>query len=132
VSGVYIIVLAFLALALIALVGVWFYARRVKDELDTAPSAVTGARAALELAPENVARLRELSAEPILLKQGEEGVRVQIEHRPMLPLMAFAGQGAVSAALNEAAMRVSQRWGPKWVVLLSASEDGTVSAQRLA
>ena len=75
---------------------------------------------------------KELSAEPILLKQGEEGVRVQIEHRPMLPLMAFAGQGAVSAAFNEAAARVSERWGPRWVVLLSAREDGTVSAQRLA
>ena len=131
-SGVYIVVLVFLVVALVALVGVWYYARRVKGDLDTAPSAVTGARAALELAPDSVARLRELSAEPILLKQGEEGVRVQIEHRPMLPLMAFAGQGAVSAALNEAAARVSERWGPKWVVLLSARDDGTVSAQRLA
>ena len=131
-SGVYITVLVFLVLALLALVAVWFYARRVKDDLDTAPSAVTGARAVLELTAESAARLRDLSAEPILLKQGEEGVRVQIEHRPMLPLMAFAGQGAASAALNEAAMRVSERWGPKWVVLLSAREDGAVSAQRLA
>jgi hypothetical protein len=132
VSGVYIIVLIFLAVALLALVAVWFYARRVKDDLDTAPSVATGARAVLELTPESAARLRDLSPEPILLKQGEEGVRVQIEHRPMLPLMAFAGQGAASAALNEAAMRVSERWGPKWVVLLSAREDGAVSAQRLA
>jgi hypothetical protein len=132
VSGVYIVVLVFLAVALIALAPVWFYARRVKDDLDTAPSAVTGVTAALELSSESAARLRELSAEPILLKQGEEGVRVQIEHRPMLPLMAFIGQGAVSAAFNEAAARVSERWGPKWVVLLSAREDGTVSVQRLA
>ncbi len=131
-SGVYVVVLIFLVVALLALLAVWFYARRVKDDLDTAPSAVTGATAPLELSAESVARLKELSAEPILLKQGEEGVRVQIEHRPMLPLMAFAGQGAVSAALNEVAMRVSERWGPKWVVLLSARDDGTVSAQRLA
>ena len=131
-SSVYVYVLIFLVLALLALAGVWFYARRVKGELDTAPSAATGARAVLELSPDSVVRLRELSAEPVLLKQGEEGVRVQIEHRPMLPLMAFAGQGAVSAALNEAAARVSERWGPKWVVLLSARDDGTVSAQRLA
>ena len=131
-SGVYVVVLVFLVVALVSLVGVWVYARRVKGDLDTAPSAVTGARTVLELTPESVVRLRELSAEPILLKQGEEGVRVQIEHRPMLPLMAFAGQGAVSAAFNEAAARVSERWGPKWVVLLSAREDGTVSAQRLA
>ena len=131
-SAVYVYVLIFLVVALLALAGVWFYARRVKGDLDTAPSAVTGARAVLELAPESVARLRELSAEPILLKQGEEGVRVQIEHRPMLPLMAFAGKGEVRAALNEAAVRVSEQWGPKWVVLLSARDDGVVSAQRLS
>ena len=73
----------------------------------------------------------ELSSEPILLKQSEEGVRVQIEHRPMLPLMAFVGKD-VSAALTEAAGRVSEQWGPKWVVLLTAREDGDVSVQRLA
>jgi len=132
VSSVYVYVLVFLVVALVALVVVWFAARRMKTDLDTSPSAVAGARAALELAPDNARRLRELSAEPILLKQGEEGVRVQIEHRPMMPLMAFVGKGEVSAALNEAAVRVSEQWGPRWVVLLSAREDGRVSAQRLA
>ena len=73
-----------------------------------------------------------LSAEPILLKQGEEGVRVQIEHRPMMPLMAFAGQGRSSAALYETAARVTERYGAKWVVLVSAREDGRVTVQRLA
>jgi hypothetical protein len=132
VSGVYVVVFVFLGIALIALLAVWYYARHVKNDLDRSPSAVAGSRASLELNPDNVRRLRELSNEPILLKQGEEGVRVQIEHRPMLPLMAFVGRGEVSAALNEAAMRVSEQWGPKWVVLLSARDDGTVSAQRLA
>jgi hypothetical protein len=131
-SGVYVSVLVFLVVALIALVVIWYYARRVKNDLDTSPTGFTGARAVLQLTPEHCSRLRELSAEPILLKQGEEGVRVQIEHRPMLPLMAFAGQGAVGGALYEAAARVSEQWGPKWVVLLAAREDGTVSAQRLA
>lgn len=131
-SGVYLYVLVFLVVALLALLGVWFYARRMKTDLDTSPSAVTGARASLEISPESARRLRELSAEPILLKQGEEGVRVQIEHRPMMPLMAFVGSGEVSAALNEAAGRVSEQWGPRWVVLLTAREDGAVSAQRLA
>ena len=131
-SGVYVVVLVFLVVALLALVAVWFTARRMKTDLDTSPSAVTGVRATLELSPDSVSRLRELSAEPILLKQGEEGVRVQIEHRPMLPLMAFAGKGEVSAALNEAVVRVSEKWGPKWVVLLTSRDDGTVSAQRLS
>jgi hypothetical protein len=131
VSGVYLVILVFLIVALVALVIVWVLARRMKNDLDVAPSAVAGARASLELTPDNVARLHQLSEEPILLKQSEEGVRVQIEHRPMLPLMAFVGKD-VSAALNVAAMKVSEQWGPRWVVLLTAGEDGSVTAQRLA
>jgi hypothetical protein len=131
VSGVYVWVLIFLIVALVALVIVWFVARRMKSDLDVSPSSVAGARASLELEPANVSRLHQLSEEPILLKQNEEGVRVQIEHRPMLPLMAFVGKD-VSTALTEAAGRVSEEWGPKWVVLITAREDGSVSAQRLA
>ena len=130
-SGVYVAILIFLFVALVALIVVWVIARRMKSDLDTSPSSVAGARASLELAPASAARLYDLSVEPILLKQNEEGVRVQIEHRPMLPLMAFVGKD-VSAALNEAAMRVSEQWGPRWVVLLTAGEDGSVTAQRLA
>jgi hypothetical protein len=131
VSGVYVVILIFLVVALVALLVVWVVARRVKSDLDTSPSGVAGAKASLELAPDNAARLHQLSAEPILLKQSEEGVRVQIEHRPMLPLMAFVGKD-VSAALNEAAVRVTEKWGARWVVLLTAREDGSVSAQRLS
>jgi hypothetical protein len=131
VSGVYVVILIFLVVALVALIVVWVVARRVKSDLDSSPSGVAGARVSLELTPDNVTRLHQLSAEPILLKQSEEGVRVQIEHRPMLPLMAFVGKD-VSAALNEAAVRVTEKWGGKWVVLLTAREDGSVSAQRLA
>jgi hypothetical protein len=124
-------VLVFLGVALVALFLVWYFARRVKSDLDSAPTAAAGARASLEMTPVNVTRLHELSTEPILLKQSEEGVRVQIEHRPMLPLMAFVGKD-VSAALTEAAGRVSEQWGPKWVVLLTARDDGSVKVQRLA
>ncbi len=130
-TGVYVWILIFLVVALAALVAVWAYARIVKRDLDTSPTAVAGARAILEVTPAHAARLHELSPEPILLKQSEEGVRVQIEHRPMLPLMAFVGQD-VSKALTEASVRVTEQWGPRWVVLLSAGDDGTVSAQRLA
>jgi hypothetical protein len=132
VSTTYIAVILFLGAAVVALIIVWFYARRVKGGIESSGGPVAGARVVLELTPDTVTRLRELSDEPILLKQGEEGVRVQIEHRPMLPLMAFVGQGAVSAALNESAARVSEQWGPKWVALINAREDGTVSVQRLA
>jgi hypothetical protein len=115
---------------LVALVVLWWYARRVKKDLDH-PEIVPGARGVVELRPESIEHLRHLSAEPILLKQGEEGVRVQIEHRPMMPLMAFVGQ-EVSAALGEAAVAVSERYGPVWVVLLSPGADGRATVQRLA
>jgi len=130
-SGTVILVLVFVAVALVALVAVWYFARRVRSDLDVAPTAAAGASASLEMTPVNAMRLHELSAEPILLRQSEEGLRVQIEHRPMLPLMAFVGKD-VSAALTEAAGRVSEQWGPKWVVLLTARGEGSVSVQRLA
>jgi hypothetical protein len=131
VSGLIWLILALAVLALAALAVVWYLARRVKRGLDDAPTAVAGATAALELTPGNAARLHELSREPILLKQSDEGVRVQIEHRPMLPLMAYVGKD-VSSALTEAAVRVTQQWGPRWVVLLTTREDGSASVQRLA
>jgi len=130
-SSVYLTIIVFLTVALIALVIVWYYARRMKQELDDSSAIVAGARGVIELRPESVEQLRALSAEPILLKQSEEGVHVQIEHRPMMPLMAFLGRD-VSAALQEAAGEVSERYGVKWVVLVSAHEDGRVTVQRLA
>jgi hypothetical protein len=130
-NSIYIWVMIFAAIALVALFGVWVYARRVKRELDDISPAVAGVRATFELSPGRADGLRGLSAEPILIKQGEEGVRVQIEHRPMLPLMAFVGQD-VSTALTEAAARISEKWGPRWVVLLSTGVDGSVTAQRLS
>jgi hypothetical protein len=126
----YIIVLLFLLVVLAALLVLWWYARRVKQDLDQ-PEIVAGARGVVELRPESLAQLRQLSSEPILLKQTEEGVRVQIEHRPMMPLMAFVGRD-VSSALGEAAVAVSERFGPVWVVLLSPQEDGNATVQRLA
>ncbi len=130
-SSVYIWVMVFAVVAVTALGVVWFFARRVKRELDEGSSMATGTRTTFELAPRSADNLRGLSVEPILIKQNDEGVRVQIEHRPMLPLMAFVGQD-VSASLTEAAARVTEKWGPRWVVLLSAGADGKVMAQRLS
>jgi hypothetical protein len=126
----YVVIMAFLLVALIALLVAWWYARRVKEDLDQ-PKVVAGARGVVELRPESMAQLRQLSVEPILLKQSEEGVRVQIEHRPMMPLMAFVGR-EVNAALGEAAAAVSERFGPVWVVLLTPGEDVQATVQRLA
>ena len=127
----YIVVLAFLFVALIALAIVWWYARRVKDDLDESSRIVAGARGVIELTPASMEQLRQLSSEPILLKQAEDGVRVQIEHRPMMPLMAFLGK-EVSAALGETSAEITERYGVKWVVLVSVGQDDCVTVQRLA
>jgi hypothetical protein len=130
-GSAYIVVLAFLIVALIALVVVWWYARHLKQDLDESAGIVAGARGVIELTPATMGQLRQLSAEPILLKQSEEGVRVQIEHRPMMPLMAFVGKD-VSAALGETAAGITERYGVKWVVLVSVGQDDRVTVQRLA
>jgi Flp pilus assembly protein TadB len=127
----YFVVLVFVLVALVALAVVWWYARRVKDDLDDSSRIVAGARGIIELNPASTEQLRRLSAEPILIKQSEEGVRVQIEHRPMMPLMAFLGK-EVSTALTEAAAEVTERYGMKWVVLVSVAQDDRVTVQRLA
>jgi len=56
---------------------------------------------------------------------------VQIEHKPMMPLMAFVGR-EVSAAIGEAAVAITERYGIKWVVLVSAADEQRVTVQRLA
>ena len=127
----YIVVLAFLVVALVALAVVWWYARHVKEDLDESSRIVSGARGVIDLTPASMEQLRKLSSEPILIKQSEEGVRVQIEHRPMMPLMAFLGKD-VSAALGETSAAVTERYGVKWVVLVSVGEDDCVTVQRLA
>jgi hypothetical protein len=94
------------------------------------PSAASS-RGTIELAPASSEQLRKLTPEPILLKQSPEGVRVQIDRQPMLPLMAFAGTQA-SGAIAELATALTERYGPKWVVLVSPGDDGEVVVQRLA
>ncbi|HEY5387237.1 MAG TPA: hypothetical protein VIL79_04970 [Thermoleophilia bacterium] len=130
-SSGYIAVMVFLVAALIGLLFLWRYARNVKQDLDAPATAVVGARGVIELSDAAVEQLRQLSSEPILLKQAEDGIRVQIEQRPMLPMMAFVGK-EVSASLAEAAAQVTDRYGAIWVVLLKASDDGRVTLQRLA
>jgi hypothetical protein len=130
-SKAYIVALAFLFIALIALAVAWWYARRVKQGLDEESRVIAGARSVVDLSAASVEQLRRLSADPILLKQAEEGVRVQIDHRPMMPLMAFIGRD-VSAALNETAAAVTQHYGMRWVVLVTPAGDDRVSVQRLA
>jgi len=124
-------VLLFLIAALVALLVVYYYARNVKRELDEKGPSGLGQRCSIEITSDHAVRLRELTDQPILLKQNEEGVRVQIDDRPMLPLAAFIGQD-VSVALREAAMRVSQAFGSQWTALVTVDEDGTAKVERLS
>ena len=126
-----VVVVVFVVVALVALAIAWWYAHSVKRDLDAAPPPNVGVRGVIDLAPASIEQLRLLSAEPILLKQSEEGVRIQIEQKPMLPMMAFAGKQG-SATVGEAAALITQRYGVKWVVLVSPTENGQVTVQRLA
>jgi hypothetical protein len=124
-----VIVVSLLAVVVV-LVGAYF-ARRVKQGLEQPTGPQIGARAEFRLSPERISQLRALTAQPILMKQSEEGVRVQIEDRPMVPLAVFLGQ-EVTAALGEAAAGVSQTFGASWVALVTPRDDGRVSVDRLA
>lgn len=130
-SRAMLVILLFLFIALVALVIVWYYARNVKKELDAPAGSAAGASIEFQLAADRIQELRSLTSEPILLKQSEEGVRVQIDNRPMVPLAVFLGK-EVSTALGEAAGSVTRAFGPRWVVLVTPREDGRVSVQRLA
>ena len=124
-------VLIFLIAALIALIIVYYYARNVKRELDEQGPSVFGQRCTIEITMEHAVQLMALTDQPILLKQSDEGVRVQIDDRPMMPLAAFIGQ-EVAAALREAAMRVSQSFGSRWTALVTVSQDGKGKVERLS
>lgn len=126
-----VIVVVFLVAALVGLLIARRYALGVKRDLDTAPPSVAGVSGIIELAPASVEQLRQMSVEPILFKQTEGGVRIQIEQRPMLPMMAFADK-QTRAAIAETAAEVTKRYGLKWVVLVSAADDGRTTVQRLA
>ncbi len=130
-SSLAVTIVVFVVVALVGLAAVWWYANRVKHELDDSSGVVAGARGVIELRPESVEQLRTLSSEPILLKQNEEGVRVQVGHRPIMPLRAFLGR-EVAGALQETAGEVSERYGIKWVVLVDTADPERVTVQRLA
>lgn len=130
-SRTVVIVLLVALVAVLVMLTAWWYATRVKRELDAGTPSFTRASAVVEVTPASVEQLRQLSTEPILLKQAPEGIRVQIDQRPMLPLQAFTALQA-SSALTETAVAVTQRFGAKWVVLVSATKDGRVTVRRIA
>jgi hypothetical protein len=123
--------LAFFVAAAAALVVAWWIARRAKNKIDESGK---GDRrfliSDLEVPPAVAGQLAEFTPEPIFLKQGDDGVRVQLENKPFIPIHFLTDQGA-AGAMRQVALAVSQRFGPRWACLVTAHADGRVTVRRL-
>jgi hypothetical protein len=121
-------------LALLVVIGgtLYWYASSVKRSLD-APSALLAAQSplSLTLSERSTASLAHLSQEPILIKQAEDGLRVQLDNRPLVPI-AILTDLAAAAALREIVAGVSQDYGARWTALVTTAVDGSIRVQRLA
>jgi hypothetical protein len=84
----------------------------------------------LDVSQSCVAGLRSLSDEPVLLKQSADGLRVQIETKPLVPVAIFSGKQAADS-LKEAAAAVGERYGPIWTVIVSEAGDDSLLVRRL-
>ena len=121
-------------IALIILCAVLYaYAKQVKRRLDTAATSALVAQAPLTftLSDTSVASLAHLSQEPILIKQAEDGLRVQLDNRPLVPIAILTALAA-AAALREIVAGTSREYGARWTALVMPAGDGSVSVQRLA
>lgn len=128
-------VLIIATLALLVVIGgtLYWYASSVKRSLDTPSTAVLAAQdpLSLTLSERSTASLAHLSQEPILIKQAEDGLRVQLDNRPLVPI-AILTDLAAAAALREIVAGVSQDYGARWTALVTTAADGSIRVQRLA
>ncbi|MGZ4198559.1 MAG: hypothetical protein ACXVP1_00055 [Thermoleophilia bacterium] len=118
---------------LVALAILYWLARRLKRGLDAPTTAALAAQEPLTftLTDTAAASLAHLSQEPILIKQAEDGLRVQLDNRPLVPI-AILTDLAAAAALREIVAGASQSYGARWTALVIPAGDGSVSVQRLA
>lgn len=117
----------------VLVVGVYRYGQRKKrqlDQVETGLAAHIGVDEPLELTEACVEGLLALSPEPILIKQQLDGTRVQIEHRPMVPIALFASKDA-AGSLTEVASQLSHRYGLQWAAIVTAHESGSVTVNRI-
>jgi hypothetical protein len=121
-------------LALLVVIGgtLYWYASSVKRSLD-APSGLLAAQSplSLTLSETSTASLAHLSQEPILIKQAEDGLRVQLDNRPLVPISILTDLAAASA-LREIVAGVSRDYGARWTALVTTAADGSIRVQRLA
>jgi len=116
---------------IVVLLLVYWYAVRLKRGLDTGPAFQPHPPLTVELTETAAASLDHLSQEPILLKQAEDGTRVQIDDRPLV-LLSILTDTAAAAALREIVADVSARYGMEWTALVTSRPDGSIRVQRLA
>lgn len=111
----------------------YWYATGVKRRLESAATAALVAQDPLTfaLSDASTASLAHLSQEPILIKQAEDGLRVQLDNRPLVPI-AILTDLAAAAALREIVAKASQKYGARWTALVIPAKDGSVSVQRLS
>jgi len=117
------------AMALVAL-GAWYIAGRVKRSLEAAPIGNHRQTAEFTLPSGSALSLSGLSPEPLFLKRSVDGVRVQFEDRPFVPIHFLTDQATV-AALRQVAATISERFGTEWSCLVTTSAEGKVSVHRL-
>jgi hypothetical protein len=128
-AGAVVMVVLFSVVLIVAVIVIYLLAKRVKGGLDTSPVPFMAvAPVAVRLSTAGAASLEHLSQDPILLKQSPDGVRVQLDDRPMVPLVILTDRGAASA-LREIVARASQEYGAQWTVLVTQPEDGGSSAE---
>ena len=127
------LVLIVLIMLIVLGAALYWYASRVKRRLDSSATAALAAQDPLtfRLSDTAAASLAHLSREPILIKQAEDGLRVQLDNRPLVPI-AILTDLAAAAALREIVAGTSQTYGARWTALVIPAGDGSVSVQRLA
>ena len=76
------------------------------------------------LSDTSAASLAHLSQEPILIKQAQDGLRVQLDNRPLVPI-AILTDLAAAAALREIVAGASRNYGARWTALVIPSGDGS-------
>lgn len=131
-SSAQIVILVSAALVILVAFGWWLANRMKRDVTDDAGlSRVGAAIEPLLLTAECAEYVRSLSKEPLLLKQTPDGLRVQIDNRPVVPVALFVDKGLASA-LMEMAMLASKSFGPSWVALATLGDDDRLSLRRLS
>ena len=128
------VAIVIVTITLIALIaGLYWYATRLKRSYEAPSPAALAAQPPLvfDLSQASADSLAHLSREPILIRQAEDGLRVQLDNRPLVPI-AILTDRAAAAALREIVAHASQRYGARWTALVMPAGDGSVSVQRLA